>query len=267
MKGRADRFTAVVLAGDRTPDDPVARAAGVSCKALVPVAGTPMVMRVLGALDLARDVGARMLCGPSRTAVDEHADLKALIESGAVQWMEPQATPSTSASTAMDSLSEPGPVLLTTADHALLTAPVIDYFCSEARAKGCDLVVALARYELVASAYPGVRRTALRLRDGGYCGCNLFAFLTPPARAAAAFWRRVEHQRKQPLRLITTLGWIAVFRYLTGQLSLGEGLARLSRRMGLSVEVVMLPFPEAALDVDTASDWTLVQTIAGERGR
>ena len=133
--------------------------------------------------------------------------------------------------------------------------------------EGCDLVVALARYELVASAYPGVRRTALRLRDGGYCGCNLFAFLTPPARAAAAFWRRVEHQRKQPLRLITTLGWIAVFRYLTGQLSLGEGLARLSRRMGLSVEVVMLPFPEAALDVDTASDWTLVQTIAGERGR
>ena len=58
-----------------------------------------------------------------------------------------------------------------------------------------------------------------------------------------------------------------MFRYLTGQLSLGEGLARISRRMGLSVEAVMLPFPEAALDVDTASDWTLVQTIAGERGR
>ncbi len=267
MSSPTTPFTAVVLAADRSSTDPVARAAGVCCKALAPVGSVPMVLRVLTALGQAQDIGSRLLCGPAWSAVDQHAELRALISSGHVRWMEPQATPSTSASAAMDSLSEPGPVLLTTADHALLTAPIIDYFCSEARAKGCDLAVGLARYELVASAYPGVRRTALRLRDGGYCGCNLFAFLTPPARAAATFWRRVEHQRKQPLRLITTLGWIAVFRYLTGQLSLGEGLARISRRMGLSVKAVMLPFPQAALDVDTASDWTLVQTIAGERGR
>ena len=43
-------FTALVLAGDRTPDDPVARAAGVPCKALALVGGRPMVSRVLDAL-------------------------------------------------------------------------------------------------------------------------------------------------------------------------------------------------------------------------
>ena len=43
-------FTAVVLAGDRTADDPVARAAGVPCKALALVGGRPMVHRVLEAL-------------------------------------------------------------------------------------------------------------------------------------------------------------------------------------------------------------------------
>ena len=40
-------FTAIVLAGDRVPGDPVARAAGVPCKALAPVGGVPMVLRVL----------------------------------------------------------------------------------------------------------------------------------------------------------------------------------------------------------------------------
>jgi len=36
------QFTAVVLAADRTPNDPVAQAAKVSCKALAPVGGRPM---------------------------------------------------------------------------------------------------------------------------------------------------------------------------------------------------------------------------------
>ncbi len=263
MKGRADQFTAVVLAGDRTPDDPVARAAGVSCKALVPVAGIPMVMRVLGALDLARDVGARVLCGPSRTAVDEHADLKALIESGAVQWMEPQPTPSLSANEAMRVIPETSPILLTTADHALLTPQIVDFFCSGALVRRCDVVVGLASHDLVASAFPGVGRTAVQFQEGGYCGCNLYAFLTPRARAAAAFWQRVERQRKTPRRLISTLGLIPVLRYAVGRLTIRGGLAGLSRRLSLRVEAVMMPFPEAAVDVDKVSDLALVEKILG----
>ncbi|MGB4781436.1 hypothetical protein [Candidatus Methylomirabilis sp.] len=58
-------MTAIVLAGDRVSDDPVARAAGVPCKALVPVGGVPMVLRVLGALAEAQAVGDRILCGPA----------------------------------------------------------------------------------------------------------------------------------------------------------------------------------------------------------
>ena len=43
-------FTALVLAGSRGPDDPVARAAGVAHKCLAPVAGVPMAVRVVQAL-------------------------------------------------------------------------------------------------------------------------------------------------------------------------------------------------------------------------
>ena len=263
MKGRADRFTAVVLAGDRTPDDPVARIAGVSCKALVPVAGTPMVMRVLEALDLARDVAARVLCGPSRTAVDEHADLKALIESGAVQWMEPQSTPSLSAYEAMRVIPEASPILLTTADHALLTPRILDFFCSGALLQRCDVVVGLAAHDLVESAFPGVGRTVIQFQEGGYCGCNLYAFLTPRARAAAAFWQRIERQRKTPWRLIGTLGLIPVLRYAAGRLRIRDGLAGISRRLSLRVGAVIMPFPEAAVDVDKVSDLALVEKILG----
>ena len=226
------KFTAVVLAADRGPDDPVAKAAGVHCKSLTPVGGKPMVFRVLDALTASQVVNRYILCGPPKSIVDQEPDLQTLIASGRVKWFENQATPSSSAFHVLQTLPDETPVLLTTADHALLSARIVDYFCSEAQATGCDVVAGVARHEAVTAAYPQTRRTATRLEDGAYCGCNLFAFLTPRARLAANFWRRVENQRKNPLRIIRVLGWGAVSRYLMGRLSLNEALKRMSQRLG-----------------------------------
>ena len=259
------KFTAVVLAADRSPDDPVAKAAGVCCKSLTPVGGRPIVLRVLDALTASQVVNSYILCGPPKYMVDQEPDLSKLISSGRVKWIENQATPSFSAFHVLQTIPDETPVLLTTADHALLSAQIVDYFCSEARATSCDVVVGVARHEAVTAAYPQTRRTATRLEDGAYCGCNLFAFLTPRARLAANFWRRVENQRKNPLRVVRVLGWSAILRYLIGRLSLNEALGRISRRLGFKVGAVALPCPEAAIDVDSVSDWKLVEQIISQR--
>jgi GTP:adenosylcobinamide-phosphate guanylyltransferase len=259
------KFTAVVLAADRGPDDPVAKAAGVRCKSLTPVGGKPMVFRVLDALAASQVVNTYILCGPPKSVVDQEPDLGTLIASGRVKWFENQATPSSSAFHVLQTLPDETPVLLTTADHALLSARIVDYFCSEAQATGCDVVAGVTRHEAVTAAYPETRRTATRLEDGAYCGCNLFAFLTPHARLAADFWRRVENQRKNPLRVIRVLGWSAVLRYLMGRLSLNEALKRMSHRLGFKAGAVVLPFPEAAVDVDSVSDLKLVENIVSNR--
>ncbi|RLB61815.1 MAG: MobA-like NTP transferase domain containing protein, partial [Deltaproteobacteria bacterium] len=110
-------------------------------------------------------------------------------------------------------------------------------------------------------------RTVTKLKDGGFCGCNLFAFLTPRARLAADFWRQVESERKKPLRVVKVLGWSAVLRYLVGQLTLKYALAQLSHRMNLKVGVVEMPFAEAAVDVDKVDDWLLVESILAKRNQ
>jgi hypothetical protein len=154
-------------------------------------------------------------------------------------------------------------VLLTTADHALLSSCVVNYFCAQASHSGCDAVVGLALHEQVAAAYPGIKRTVLKFQDNSYCSCNLFAFLTPQGRAVADFWRQVEQQRKRPVQMLRILGWTTVLRYLLGRLSLSEALARLSRRLGLRLGYVLLPFPEAAVDVDSIDDWMFANRLAG----
>jgi len=220
MKMTTNAFTGVVLAADRGPDDPVAGAAGVPCKSFVPVGGRPMVLRVLDALAEAREIDSRMVCGPSQGLLTREPELNALIASGEIGWIQNQATPSSSVSLALDSLHHNTPVLVTTSDHALLSSEIIDYFCREARNAGCDVVVGLASYDRVMHAYPETRRTATRLRDGSFCSCNLFAFLTPRARKAAEFWRKVEGKRKKPWKMITAIGWMVMLRYLLGMLSL-----------------------------------------------
>ena len=258
-------FTAVVLAGDRKPGDPVAEAAGVSCKSLIHVGGRPMVLRVLDALEEAREVESVILCGPHRAAIGEEEELHARIASGKVKWVESQATPSSSTYHAMQSLPDSTPVLVTTADHALLTAEMVDYFCSGARGSGKDVVVGLALHELVTAKYPETKRTAISLGDGSYCSCNLFGFLTPEARSAAHFWRKVESQRKKTLLVIAGFGWLNLLLYLLKRPSLEEGLGRISQRLGLRAGAVVMPFPEAAVDVDTVSDWKLVESIVANQ--
>ena len=259
------RFTAVVLAGDRGPQDPVAVATGASCKALSPVAGRPMILRVLRALNQSAEVGKIVLSGPARSNLEQNQPLLQGIDSGQWDWLAPAATPSTSAWEALQTVPEQTPVLLTTADHALLRHEIVDHFCRAARQQPCDLAVAFVNHERVMSAFPGMRRTASRFRDGAFCGCNLFAFLTPEARTAADFWRRVEHQRKHPWRMIRILGWRPLIGYLTRRLTLEATLETLGRRLGIRICPILLPFPEAAVDVDKASDHEAVERILETR--
>ena len=265
MSGPKTPFAAVILAGDRSSGDPVARAAGVRSKSLIPVGGRAMVLRVIDALEAAREIEGVILCGPEKSAVDQEKELRLRVDSDRIRWLESQTTPSSSTYHAMKSLSDSTPVLVTTADHALLTAEMVDYFCAGARKSNKEVVVGLALHELVRTKYPETKRTAIQLADGSYCSCNLFAFLTPEARSAAHFWRKVESQRKKTLRVIAGFGWLNLLFYLLKRPSLEEGLVRISQRLGLRAGAVLMPFPEAAVDVDTVSDWELVESIVTNR--
>jgi hypothetical protein len=175
--------------------------------------------------------------------------------------MGPQATPAASAAAALATVAGETPVLLTTGDHALLSAEMVRHFLFAASATGGDIAVALAPHDLVRNAYPRTRRTVLKFSDGHFCGCNLFAFLTPRARQMARLWQQVENDRKKPLRVIGFVGWVAMARYALGMLSVAAAMRRLSERTGIDGAVVTMPFAEAAIDVDSVADLELVRAI------
>ncbi len=260
---QSTRFTAVVLAADRNPDDPLVTASGASCKALVEIDGTPMLQRVVSALQDSEHIDNILLCGPAREQLASNASLENALQKQQIRWTEPQASPSSSAYQAMQKLPHGTPVLLTTADHPLLRKDIVDYFLNEALQSGADVAVGLTSFTTIREKFPNARKTVTRFRDDSYCGCNLFAFLTPASHRVAAAWRKVEQQRKNPLRVIRQLGWWSVLRYLLGRLTLDGALAELSGRLHACIRPVHLPFPEAAIDVDSVADQRLVEEISG----
>ena len=253
------RFTALVLAGSRGGDDPVARHCGVAHKCLAPVRGVPMLARVLQALAASSSIERIFVSLPDPTI------LQGLALEGC-RALASGATPSMSVLQALDEVPDPLPFLITTADHPLLTAAMVDGFCAAARTSGADLVAGLTEASVIRSAYPETRRTWLRFADAAYSGANLFALLQPEGRQAVVFWRRVERERKRPWRLVRAFGIAPLLAYLLGRLSLDDAMRRASQVIGAPVAAVRLPFAEAAIDVDKPADLALVESILCRSG-
>jgi GTP:adenosylcobinamide-phosphate guanylyltransferase len=226
-----------------------------------------MVARVLKTLEGSCLVKQRILCGPSWEIIQGQAFLQDLVETKSIHWVAPQQGPSLSVKRFLEQTPQEFPLLVTTADHALLTVEMVEYFIRKASQMGVDVTVAMVPYSLVAEAYPQSKRTVIGFRGGGYCGCNLFLLCTPQAERLVEFWTEVERERKRPLRLIRRLGWGMLLRYILGFLSLSDALHELSQRMGISIKEVTLPFPEAAIDVDTLEDLALVEQIVERKER
>ena len=136
---------------------------------------------------------------------------------------------------------------------------MVEHFCSEALKSQSDVVVGLVKSHIVTKAYPNSKRTIIKFGNEGYCGCNLFAFLNPQGRKAAQFWQQMEQNRKKPWRMIRMLGWAPLLKYGLGRLTLEEALAQLSQDLQITIKPVYLPFAEAAIDVDSVSDWELAE--------
>jgi hypothetical protein len=230
---------------------------GVPAGVLVSVAGRAAVVRAIDALRASGWVAGGILCGPERSVVDHSETLQDLLSAGDYRWLAPQPGPAASALSALSCLARP--VLLTTGDHALLSAATVADFCRTAQAQADDAVVGVVPYRLVEAAYPNARRTVYRFKDGEYCGSNLFAVLSDRGDLAPRFWRRLEKERKRPWRIARGLGWGVMLRYLTRRLSLPEALGVVSERAGCRIGYVVVNDCDAAVDIDTSADWRIAE--------
>jgi len=232
----------------------LAESAGVPVKALVPVAGRPLVTYVVAALQGARTLDdVVVICGPG-APLPEEAVLGARQVGAAGEGFSD--TISAAAHAAGDGL-----VCVVTADLPALTPRSVDATVKFALDSGADLTYTIADVGAVAEAFPGTVRTVVSLREGRFTGGNLAvarpeALLDGLARIESAFGRR-----KSIVGLTLLLGPMFLLRLLFGRLSVADAAARGAALLGCSVAVYASPHPEIGFDVDKPSDLDLAERL------
>jgi GTP:adenosylcobinamide-phosphate guanylyltransferase len=256
-------FTAIVLAGQRPGKDPLAEHFGQPTKALVDVAGQPMLGWVGATLAARSDVKRIVILAQNSAALLDHPQTRWLHD-------EPHVIARDCGDSIVEAISAtllamPGgyPFLLTTADNVLLDDAMIGQFV--ARSQGADLAVALVERKTLEAAYPGNRRTWLPFRGGAYSGANLFWLGSPAALDGLAVWRRIEQQRKKARAVLGAFGLGLALMIAARLLTLHQAIARAGRRLGLSARAIVLPFAEACIDVDKPSDHAMAEAILRKR--
>ena len=157
------------------------------------------------------------------------------------------------------------PLLVTTADHPLLTTSMVEHFV-ETCPDDIDLAAGLAGASVIKQHYPNAVRTFYKFAGEGFSGCNLFMLrLAERTFAFVTFWQDMERYRKRPWRLVAAVGPLLLLRFLVGRLSIDQAFDHLSRRIGAKARAVIMPFAEAAIDVDKPADLDLAETILRAR--
>lgn len=243
-------FNALVLAGSRGGVDPLAVYAGVADKALIRIGEATMLERVVVAL---RSAGAaRIAVSANAPAVRAEA-----VRCGA-EPIDAAAGPSLSTLHGLQAMG--APLLVTTADHALLRPGWVRDFLADVP-EDADVAALLARRDAIERDAPPTRRTYLRFADGGWSGCNMFLCRTPKAEAAIRLWMSVEQDRKRPWRIVRRLGSSTLLRYATGRLTLDGALGRLGAVVGVRAAAVAARNGLAAVDVDKPDDLDVVRAL------
>ena len=247
-------ITAVVLAGSRPGVDPFAQSYGTDLKALIPVGGKPMVRRPVEAL-LASDGVDRI-----RVLSQQPERIGAVLPNDPRIAVEPSGE--TIAATLEAMCVDPDtnwPILVTTADHALLTPEMVQDFL--VNSSGADIAIGLVTQDKLLKRLPQTKRTWIRFRGGAYSGANLFLLGGPKVRSTLELWRSNEQNRKKAWRMLFTLGLTGFLGAVLRLRTLQQTLDRIGRKLGLSIRAVEMSDPLAAVDVDKPADHELVTAI------
>jgi GTP:adenosylcobinamide-phosphate guanylyltransferase len=248
------RWTALLLAGSRPSGDPLANSMMVGHKALIPLAGEPMVLRPLRALLASEQVGDIIVL------TQDPRDLRPVLpDDERVRIRASGATIASTISELIASRAAEFPVLVTTADHALLDTQMIAEFTDNAA--GADLAVGVVEQSTLMARLPQTKRTWFKFRGGAYTGANIFAFGSDKVLPAIERWRSVEQDRKKGWRVLAAIGPALLLGAVLRVRSLDRSVASVGRKLGLIIRAVVLSNPLAGVDVDKPEDHRLVEAI------
>jgi len=238
---------AIVLAGGiPQPEDPLYAYSQGESKALIDVAGKPMVQWVLDALGNSEHVRNVIVSGLSSKSeitckkpmyfVSNQGRMLSNIVAGVGKSLE------------LDKKSKY--VLVVSADIPTLKPEMVDWLVETSTQTKDDLYYGVCTREVMESRFPDSKRTYTKLKDIELCGADINVTHVRMATEHLDVWEQLIGNRKSPLRQASVIGLGTLIRVFMRSIGLDELVTTVSERIGIKGRAIMWPHAEACMDVD-----------------
>ena len=238
---------AIVTAGGiPLPEDPLYAYTEGHSKALLEIAGKPMIQWVLDALSAAQKVDNVILIGVSpKNGLTCSKPLHFLPNEGR---MLANIVAGVNQSLALNPQTER--VLIVSSDIPAISGEMVDWLVTAIEKDPADIYYGVIPREVMEKRYPDSRRTWTPLKDLEVCGADINATHVRMATEHLEMWEALIGNRKSPLRQAATIGLGTLFLVALRRLTLTELVTRVCSRIGIEGRAIVWPWAEAGMDVD-----------------
>jgi molybdopterin-guanine dinucleotide biosynthesis protein A len=240
-------MNAIVTAGGKIePGQPLYEITHGGQKALIDIAGRPMVQWVLDALGkssalervfvIGLPLGTELTCAHPLVLLPDQGNMLANITAAAreVVHIDPQATHA----------------LLASGDLPALGVEMVDWLLGQVKDLDQDIYYTVVSRGTMETCFPASRRTYVPMKDIEVCGGDLHCFRLDAANEENSLIKQLIGARKSPLRQASMIGFSTLFWLVLRQLSLRDVETAVCQRLELRGRVLVSPYPEIGMDVD-----------------
>ncbi len=255
---------AIVIAGGiPQPDQPLYEYTQGRAKAMLDIAGKPMVQWVLDALGNAEKVDNVIVIG-----LPENAEVSCVKP---LHHIPNQGRMLANIEAGIDKMRALNPkaeyVLSASADIPAITSEMIDWLITTAMETKHDVYYGVVKKETMDERYPNSNRTFTKLKDMELCGADIHiahhTMTTDPKHLET--WDVLIGKRKSPMRMAAAVGFWTLALLLLGRLTLEKGIERVTKKLKFTGRVIIFPYAEAAMDVDKPHQLELLQEELEEK--
>ena len=255
----------IVMAGGRmSPQDPLYAVTGLTNKALLPIAGRPMIQYVVDALAGATEVQQFVIVGLSP---EKSPDLGV-----PAVYMPSRGGLFDNVVAGFEKLREIKPdtrlAILSTADIPLLTTEMVNWYITTCSETDHDIYYTIVERSVMEGRFPQAGRTFVPLRGGAYCGGDIFMARTDLAQSNQALFDRLMAARKSFWKQVRLVGLGFLIRFVLRRLTVADAERRVSKTLNVRGRAVITPFAEMGMDVDKPHQLAIVRAeLDGRRQR
>lgn len=238
---------AIVTAGGiPQPNDPLYAYSNGHSKALIDVAGKPMIQWVLDALGNSKYVDHVIVIGLSPKS--------GLVCRKPVHYISNQGRMLANIVAGVHKSLELNPktqyVMIVSSDIPALRADQVDWLAKTCMETNDDLYYGVCPREVMEKRFPASRRTYTRLKDIELCGADINVAHVRMATERLDLWESLIGSRKSPLTQASIVGLDTFWKVLTRSATLEELANHVSKRIGIKGRVIVWKEAEPAMDVD-----------------